>query len=384
MGLPGGGQLKRHRELLSLGGHAEPSASERRRGGRLATLGRVLLSVDSRDPVPGALTPRADDLVRSAAEAGLHLAGATAGRAHRCDRRCSSPPTIAVGRSGGFRRPQPRTAARITSSGAGRPVNRSKLNAPCPTRISRPSTVADAGPGGGVDQPRARRGVHEIHDAAVIGKSVRGQRQGRERIAAVKADRGAVDEDVGLRQRPGWARAPSLRARRPVLAPAAVSGSRSAPCEPRHRPAPTRPRGRCRPRRARQRSGRCASNGSAAISAGASVLSATISPPGSNVSVLAAPIPVARSVRSSRQRQRGRLVRDRHVRPAESGRPAATERPRSGVLAGPATADNASRTDRRPAVPRCASPASGCVPPATRAPRAARGPTCGRRSRRPR
>ena len=60
-------------------------------------------------------------------------------------------------------------------------------------------------------------------------------------------------------------------------------------------------------------------NGSAAISAGASVLSAWIEPSAPNTSVFAAPIARARAVGSVGQRQRRLLVRDRHVRAAEPG-----------------------------------------------------------------
>src|ERR1700753_2035701 len=100
------------------------------------------LGVEPGDPMAAALTPRTDDVMRGAAQPRDHLAGPAAGPAGRgvvAD--AHRPPTIASGRSGGGAA-QARAAARIPATGAGRSVNRSKLNAPCPTRISSPSTVS--------------------------------------------------------------------------------------------------------------------------------------------------------------------------------------------------------------------------------------------------
>ena len=102
-------------------------------------------------------------------------------------------------------------------------------------------------------------------------------------------------------------------------------------------------RARCRRRRARARmpAGRAPS---AAIRPGASVLSASIVPSGLKVSVLAAPIARAAALALVGERERGVLVRHRHVGAERSRRRRARGRSRRTARAGPAAAGSSSRS----------------------------------------
>ena len=159
------------------------------------------------------------------------------------------------------------------------------------------------------------------------------------RVGAVEADRGAVDQQVGgpgpLRPRVAPSSAARLAARcavrfhsRTSAAPASSRAQTTARALP---PAP-------RTIAVRPATG----NGSAAISAGASVLSAPISPSAPKVSVLAAPIARARAVARVRQRQGRLLVGDRHVGAGESRRRGGPERSRRTARGRRAAAGSAS------------------------------------------
>ena len=183
---------------------------------------------------------------------------------------------------------------------------------------------------------------------------------------SAEPDRRAVDDDLGRRRaappRARRARSASATARSGVrfqtatsAAPARTSAQTAA------RAAPPAPSTSARPAGADPSV--CAS---AAISPGASVLSAWMAPSRSNVSVLAAPISRAASRRLVGERERGLLVRDRHVDAAEAGRGQRPHglgeqlrRQRQLQVAPVGQA-------RPPRAPRCASRASASGRPASR------------------
>ena len=128
--------------------------------------------------------------------------------------------------------------------------------------------------------------------------------------------------------------------------PLRASDSTPGPRARRRRAAPTRRHGRCLRRPARAPSGPAGLNGSAAISPGASVLSAAIRPSGSNSSVLAAPIAAARGVGSVARASAASLCGIVTLTPRKPacGSAATVSANSSG---GPAAADSASRLARR-------------------------------------
>ena len=92
-------------------------------------------------------------------------------------------------RAGAGSRRSPRAAAPRTSRGAGRPVQRRKLRAPCRTRIVKSVHHLDAGRARGEDELGRMRRVCEVDDAWVSAEVIGVERQRLERIvASVQAD----------------------------------------------------------------------------------------------------------------------------------------------------------------------------------------------------
>ena len=253
-------------------------------------------------------------------------------------------------------------AARITSRGPSVPVQRSNDAAPWATRISRPSTtrtprvlphrgVRAAGPVDQVD--------HEASGTQVIGRD--GKLLERGHSGSARPDGRAVDQEVGAPAR-STARTPS---RRPAPARAPGCGSRRDVDRARLAQRPGGGARGCRRRRARAPCARPGGSASAASSP-ARPCCRRRSRRRSKVSVFAAPIAARRVASVVGERERGLLVRDRHVGAAEA-RPRAARAPSPRrAPAAAAGAGSASRRARAPRARRCASPASGCARPASR------------------
>ena len=137
--------------------------------------------------------------------------------------------------------PHARAASRMTCTGAARPVQPSKLSAPCCTRISRPSITCD---------PRRRAScastvppvpVDQVDHARVFTDGIGLHGQFLERARRIgEPDRGAVDEHLGGHRR---RRPPRRRARPPARGRARACGStprRRRPPAPARRPRPAR------------------------------------------------------------------------------------------------------------------------------------------------
>ena len=188
------------------------------------------------------------------------------------------------------RRPAPKAAARMASTGAGSPVQSSKAMAAWCTSIPRPSTVPQPGGPGGGEQRGLERVVHEVgHDLAGAERS----RVERQPAAAAHADRGGVHDEVGVAESPWPPRPtpPAQRGGRLRLGRGAVDDGDRRPRRPA--PAPARPPGPPRRRRAR-------SSAAPAGSKPASRERSARSPAPSVFSPRSRPSPTAR--RSSRRR----------------------------------------------------------------------------------
>ena len=253
----------------------------------------------------------------------------------------------------------------MVARGASRPVQRSRLSAPWRTRTSRPSTTRDPPAAAHAASAVPPSRVDQVHQHRGRLEPARGRASSVGLGGRVEPHRGGVDHDVRRARAVGVGSPPG---RGQLLAPARRCGSR-----PRPRPPPrAAPRPRPGPRPPAPSTSALLPAGaspSAAISPGASVLSASI-PRSVKVSVLAAPTAVAAGLARVGQRERGLLVRDGHVQARVAGGGQRADR-----LLEPL------RRQRQPevapgdpqlvAAPPAAWPASGCGRPGSPPPPAA-------------
>ena len=91
---------------------------------------------------------------------------------------------------------QSRAAARMTSSGASRPVQMRKESAPCWTRTSIPSTTVAPAAAAAASRRVGSLAVDHVDHGLAGGEAAAAQRQLLEGVLAAQADRGGVDDQL--------------------------------------------------------------------------------------------------------------------------------------------------------------------------------------------
>ena len=207
---------------------------------------------------------------------------------------------------------------------------------------------------------RAAGPVDHVHDAGFRHPSYRPRSAGALNGASpgAEADGGAVDDDLGA---PGPLHRRGRRGRRRAARPARGVRFQTATSAPARAQRPGRgPRRAARAEHERAAPGRVDSRAPRAGPARRCCRRG--SAPASKVSVFAAPTARRGHRRGVGERQRGLLVRDRHVERRGSRPPGARARSPRTARAAAAAAGSASRRARRRRARRCASAASASAP----------------------